>query len=465
LGSLELKVKHQMTDAERVQDLQRKLYQKAKQVKDFRFYVLYDKVSLPHFLREAYKRCKSKNGSPGVDGVSFQDVEGYGVENFLSEVKEDLEKKTYRPQAILRVEIPKANGKTRPLGIPTVKDRVVQMTVKLVIEPIFEADFEESSYGFRPRRSAGDAVGAIKENLQEGRSDILDADLSACFDTIPHKELMHLLALRISDRNILHLIKMWLKAPVIEDGRPKGGKKRKVGIPQGGVISPLLANIYLHLLDKAVNKAGGIFQRNGVKIIRYADDFVLMAEKIPEECLAYMKRLLSRMKLQLNEEKSRVVRADEEAFDFLGHTFRYSDDLYGRPVKYWNVEPSKKAQKKVRSKIREYLSKNGHKAPQILVDDLNAILRGWINYFTIEGVTYPGKAKRNLRYYLGKKLKRYYKRKSQRKCKLYNQGAMRVLINKYGLIDPFKYSLRCHPVNALDEYYRKAVCGKTACTV
>ena len=441
MGDLQTKAKHEMSDAERVRDLQRKLYRKAKQVKEFRFYVLYDKVRLPHFLREVYKRCKTKNGSQGVDGISFQDVKDYGVDKFLSEIKDELEKKTYKPQAILRVEIPKANGKTRPLGIPTVKDRVVQMTVKLVIEPIFEADFEESSYGFRPRRSAGDAVGAIKENLQAGRSDILDADLSACFDTIPHKELMYLLAQRISDRNILHLIKMWLKVPVMEDGRPRGGKKRKVGIPQGGVISPLLANIYLHLLDKAVNKPGGIFQKSGVRIIRYADDFVLMAEKIPEECLVYLKGLLSRMKLQLNEEKSRVVFAQEESFDFLGHTFRYSDDLYGRPVKYWNVEPSKKSQKKVRQKIREYLSKNSHKAPEILVDDLNAILRGWINYFTIEGVTYPDKAKRNLRYYLGIKLRRYYKRKSQRKSKLYNQGAMRILVERYGLIDPSKYAL------------------------
>ena len=288
MGNLQIKPKHQMTDVERVQDLQRKLYRKAKQDKDFRFYVLYDKVRLPHFLREAYRRCKAKNGCPGVDGVSFQDVEVYGVDKFISEIIEELENRTYKPQAVLRVEIPKAKGKTRPLGIPTVKDRVVQMTVKLVIEPIFEADFEDNSYGFRPRRSAGDAVKEIKKNLQEGRSDVFDADLSAYFDTIPHKELMQLLALRISDQNILHLIKMWLKAPVMEDGRPKGGKKNKVGTPQGGVISPLLANIYLHLLDKAVNRTGGIFQRNGVKIVRYADDFVLMAEKIPEECYEYM---------------------------------------------------------------------------------------------------------------------------------------------------------------------------------
>ena len=441
MGNLQTKPKHQMSDVERVQDLQRKLYRRAKQEKDFRFYVLYDKVRLPHFLREAYRRCKAKNGCPGVDGVSFKDVEVYGVEKFISEIIEELENKTYKPQAVLRVEIEKANGKTRPLGIPTVKDRVVQMTVKLVIEPIFEADFEDTSYGFRPRRSAEGAVREVKKNLQEGKSDVFDADLSAYFDTIPHKELMHVVALRISDKNILHLIKMWLKAPVMEDGRPKGGKKSKVGIPQGGVISPLLANIYLNLLDKAVNKTGGIFQRNGVKIVRYADDLVLMAEKTPEECFEYMNRLFSKMKLKLNEEKSRVVCAYEETFDFLGHTFHYSDDLYGRPVKYWNIEPSKKSQKKVRSKIREYLRENGHKAPQVLVDDLNAKLRGWINYYTIQGITYPNKAKRNLRYYLGKKLQRYYKRKSQRKCKLYNQGAMRVLVKRFGLIDPSKYAL------------------------
>lgn len=441
MGNLQIKPKHQKTDAERVQDLQRKLYRKAKQEKDFRFYVLYDKVRVPHFLREAYKRCRVKNGCPGVDGVSFKDIAASGVDKFISEIIEELENRTYKPQAVLRVEIPKANGGTRPLGIPTVKDRVIQMTVKLVIEPIFEADFEDNSYGFRPRRSAADAVREIKKNLQAGKSEVFDADLSAYFDTIPHKELMHLLSLRISDKNVLHLIKMWLKAPVMENGRPKGGKKNKVGTPQGGVISPLLANIYLHLLDKAVNKIGGIFQRNGVKLIRYADDIVLMARKIPEECLEHMNWMFSRMKLKLNEEKSRLLCANEESFDFLGHTFRLSDDLYGRPVKYWNVEPSMKSQKKIRSNIRKYLKANGHKAPQLLANELNAILRGWINYFTIKGVTYPNQAKRNVRYYLGMRLTRYYKRKSQRKCKLHNRGALRVLVNKYGLIDPSKYTL------------------------
>ena len=440
MGNLQIKPKHLMTDAERVQDFQRKLYLKAKQDREFRFYVLYDKVRLPHFLREAYRRCKGNGGCAGVDGTTFTDVEAGGVDSLISEIMKELEDRTYRPQAVLRVWIPKENGKTRPLGIPTIKDRVVQMAVKLVIEPIFEADFEENSYGFRPKRSADDAVIEIRQNLQEGRCEVFDADLSAYFDTIPHKELMHLLALRISDSNILHLIKMWLKAPVMEDGRPKGGKKNKTGTPQGGVISPLLANIYLHLLDKAVSRVGGVFQRNGVKMVRYADDFVLMARKIPVECLDYMNGMFRRMKLKLNEEKSRLLCAYEESFNFLGHTFRFSDDMFGRPFKYWNVAPSKKSQKKIRSKIREYLKYNGHNAPRKVADDLNAITRGWINYFSIRGVTYPNMAKRDLRYYLCNKITRFYKRKSQRRCKLFHQGAFEVLISRYGLIDPSKYA-------------------------
>ncbi len=441
MGNLQIKPKHLKTDMERVQDFQRKLYRKAKQDKEFRFYVLYDKVRLPYILRESYKRCKVNRGKPGIDNVSFQEVEAYGVDKYISEIVKELELRTYKPQAVLRVNIPKANGKTRPLGIPTIKDRLVQMAVKLVIEPIFEADFEATSYGFRPRRSAGQAIKEIKKNLIEGKCDIFDADLSAYFDTIPHKELMYLISLRISDKNILHLIKMWLKSPVIENGKPIGGKKNKVGTPQGGVISPLLANIYLHLLDKAVNRKGGVFQSNCVKIVRYADDFVLMASQIPEKCFKHMNWMFSKMKLKLNEEKSKVLNAYAHSFDFLGFTFRYSDDLFGNPIKYWNVIPSKKSQKKVRLNIKEYLKGNGHKSPQIVANDLNAKIRGWVNYFSIKGTSYPSMAKRNLRYYLYSKLTKFYKRKSQRKCKLYNQGAFKVLVDKYGLIDPTRYAL------------------------
>lgn len=441
MGDLQTRPKSQMSDKERVRDFQRKLYQKAKQEERFRFYVLYDKVRLPHFMRESYKRCKANGGSAGTDGKTFEDVEIYGVDKFLAEIIDELENKTYKPQPVLRVHIPKANGKARPLGIPVIKDRIIQMAVKLVIEPIFEADFEDSSYGFRPCRSAGDAVREIKQKLQDGKGEVFDADLSSYFDTIPHKELLQLIGKRISDKNVLHLIKMWLKAPVMENGRLTGGRGNKLGTPQGGVISPLLANIYLHLLDKAVNREDGVFYQCGIKIIRYADDWVLMAKRMPQRALDDLNKLLKSMKLKLNGDKSKMVNAFDESFDFLGHTFRLDDDVLGRKFrKYWNVEPSSKSQKKVREKIREYLGHNGHKPPQDVANDLNTITRGWINYFSIKGVTYPNKAKRNLRYYLRGKLTRYYKRKSQRKSKLYNQGAFKVLVSKYGLIDPTKYA-------------------------
>ena len=279
MGNLQTRPKLQMSDKERVRDFQRKLYQKAKQEETFRFYVLYDKVRLPHFLRESYKRCKANRGVAGVDGMTFEDVEVYGVDKFLAEIGEELENRTYKPQPVLRVYIAKANDKTRPLGIPVIKDRILQMAVKLVIEPIFEADFEDSSYGFRPCRSAGDAVREIKQKLQEGKGEVFDADLSAYFDTIPHKELLQLIGKRISDKNVLHLIKMWLKAPVMENGRLTGRRKNKLGTPQGGVISPLLANIYLHELDKAVNREEGVFYQCGIKIIRYADDCAPRAQR------------------------------------------------------------------------------------------------------------------------------------------------------------------------------------------
>jgi len=430
---------YRQSDDERVRDFQRKLYRKAKQEKEFRFYILYDKVSLPHFLREAYRRCKKNNGSPGVDGKSFTDIEQYGVEKFLNEIAEELKTSLYSPQPVKRVYIEKANGKKRPLGIPTIKDRVVQMSVKMVIEPIFEADFEDCSYGFRPKRSASGAVKAIKENLKTGKTNVLDADLSAYFDTIPHDKLMKLLALRISDGKMLKLIKMWLKAPIQENGRNQGGKKNKKGTPQGGVISPLLANIYLNILDKAVMRATGIFQKHEISIVRYADDFVLMGKELNSDIKEYLTHLLNRMELLLNTEKTTQLNAKETSFDFLGHTFRYSKSLYGGNRKYWNVEPSAKSLNKIRENIRGVLDKSRCLPPDIVAKRLNRTTIGWINYFSIDGVTYPQKAKRKVRYYLANKLQQFYKRKSQRKSKLYRRGAYNVLESKYGLVNPAKY--------------------------
>jgi group II intron reverse transcriptase/maturase len=236
-GTLFKKKRREMTTAERVGMLQEKLYCKAKQQRDYKFYILYDKMFIFYMLQEAYRRVKIHDGSPGIDGQSFKDVEEYGLEKFLHELGEDLRKRTYKPQAVERVWIDKANGGKRPLGIPTLRDRVAQAVCKMIIEPIFEADFEESSYGFRPERSSKDAMKAIKEYLQEGKTEILDADLSSYFDTIPHDKLMKVLELRIADPRILHLIAMWLKSPIYEEGQFKGGKKQKEGTPQGGVIA------------------------------------------------------------------------------------------------------------------------------------------------------------------------------------------------------------------------------------
>ena len=291
--------------AERVRLLQEKLYCKSKQERGYKFYVLYDKMYIPYMLQTAYDNVKANGGSPGIDGKNFGDIEDYGVEKFLHEMGEDLRKQTYRPEAVKRVWIPKANGSQRPLGIPTIRDRVAQAVCKMIIEPIFEADFEDSSYGFRPDRSAKDAVEAIKGYLKEGKTEVYDADLSSYFDTIPHDKLKKVLEQRIADKRIIYLIDKWLKSPVYEDGEYKGGQKQKTGTPQGGVISPLLANIYMHLVDKMVNKVSQIFYRQGVKIVRYADDFVLMGRKITKGAIEKLRHTLQRMGLTVNEKKTR----------------------------------------------------------------------------------------------------------------------------------------------------------------
>lgn len=432
--------KRDMQPGERVKLLQEKLYGKAKQDKTYRFYVLYDKVFIHYVLKHAYALVKSNQGSPGVDRETFESIEEKGLEDFLHQLSEDLRKQTYRPQAVKRVWIPKANGGQRPLGIPTIRDRVAQMACKLIIEPIFEADFEDSSYGFRPNRSAKDAMAAIKQHLQQGRTEVLDADLSAYFDTIPHDKLIKTLELRISDPRILKLILKWLKAPVVENDKYHKGKDQ--GTPQGGVISPLLANVYMHLVDKVVNDTKKLFYKIDIKIVRYADDFVLMGKRITAEARDRLKSILDRMGLTLNETKTKQIDATQESFNFLGFTVRYDKDLKGRGHRYWNIKASDKSEKKTREKIDEYLRANGHRGPFSVTMELNRIIRGWLNYIMIPHTTYAAMNQRNLRYYLYERLTRYYDRKSQRKSSLYGTRAFQILVTKYGLIDPMKYFIK-----------------------
>jgi group II intron reverse transcriptase/maturase len=374
-----------------------------------------------------------------VDGITIEKVEEYGVDVYLKELGEELRKQTYKPQVVKRVMIPKADGGQRPLGIPTVRDRIAQTVCKMILEPIFEADFEDSSYGFRPERSSKDAITAIKEHLKTGKTEVYDADLNKYFDTIPHDKLQIALKQRIADPRMLKLINKWLKVSVYENGQYKSGKDNHTGTPQGSVISPLLANIYLHLVDRIVNNAQSLFSKHGIKMVRYADDFVLMGSMLPEEVIDKLKSLLHRMGLSLNESKTREIDAREESFNFLGFTIRYDKDIKGRDIRYWNIVPSKKSEQKIRDKVKEYLCKHGHCKAQDVADGLNSIMRGWLNYFNINGVSYPAMSKRRLRVYLFNSLYRYYNRKSQRKSRLYGHKAFEILTAKFGLIDPSKY--------------------------
>ncbi len=438
------KKRKEMSRTERVQLLQRKLYLKAKQEKNFGFYVLYDKIFLPYILEEAWERVKGNDGSAGVDHVTIEMVEKRGVTEFLKELSEELRQQTYTPSPVKRVMIEKPGGGQRPLGIPTIKDRVAQAACMLVIEPIFEADFEEHSYGFRPKRSAQDAIAKIKEHLKSGKTEVYDADLSKYFDTIPHDKLKIALNERIKDQRVLWLINRWLKAPVSDEGKISGGKKNKTGTPQGGVISPLLSNLYLHLLDRIISNSRSLFTRLGVSMVRYADDFVLMGKTLTEEVIQRLKDLLHRMGLRLNEDKSKHISAKHTPFNFLGFAFRYDKDLHqpssGR--RYWNIIPNEKSNKRIRSKISATLTHMSHYKPETLVAELNSLIRGWLNYYDLKGITYPAVAKRDLTYYLRFKLPRYFNRKSQRRSRLYRTQAFDLLVSRYGLIDPSKYSPR-----------------------
>ena len=400
-----------LTTPSKIRELQIKLYRKAKNEPEFRFYQLYDKVYREDILSHAYALAKANNGAPGVDGESFQDIESGGLGEWMNGLREDLRNKTYRPQPVRRVMIPKPGGGERPLGIPTLRDRVAQTAAKLVLEPIWEAELEPNAYGYRPQKSAQGAIEKVDELLHEGYTDIVDADLSKYFDTIPHSELMQCVARRIVDRHMLHLIKMWIKTPVEErDEKGKrrltGGKGNDRGTPQGGVVSPALANLYMNRMLKGWRRTrrGEQFRAH---IVNYADDFVILSRGQATEALNWTRGVLGRLELTLNEKKTSIRNACREHFDFLGYTFgpHYSMRT-GR--EYIGFSPSKKSVARIKEKVGNHLAPSNVAPWEEVCERLNQILRGWRGYF---GCGSTGKAYRAVDEYVYDTVRHFLRRR------------------------------------------------------
>lgn len=417
-----------------IRDLQRALYLRAKREPHFRAYALYDKVYRPDILAHAYALACANGGAPGPDAVTFAEIEADGRDVLLDDLREALKTKTYQPGPVRRVYIPKLNGGERPLGIPNIRDRVVQTAVKLVLEPLFEADFEPNSFGFRPRRAAHDALDAIRAAMETGMCWVIDADVTAYFDTIPHDRLMKTVAERVVDSAMLALVKRFLEAPIIDDrdgGRPR---RPRQGTPQGGVISPLLANVYLHLLDRNFRRHVERGALHG-HLIRYADDFVVLTSRRPDREWAWLHQLLARLGLRLHPEKTRMLDARREPFVFLGHTHRWR---FGRL--YLDVSP--KTLQRMRNELRRKTHHTSGSLDQTLAD-LNRYIRGARHYFR----RVRRRTLSKLDYFVDVRLARWWARKYHARRPIWSLVSGNALRRRHGL-ERWNLPVACRPADA-----------------
>lgn len=419
-------LKNNLTTTDTVQELQRKLYQKAKSNIGFRFYALYDKLYRKDVLRKAWEKVKANQGVDGIDGISIEDIEKEGLESFLQNIEKELKEKTYRPQPSKRVYIPKSDGRLRPLSIPTIRDRVVQSALRIVIEPIFEADFEDCSYGFRPNRSAQQAAFEVRKLLNFGYTEVVETDIEDCFGTIPHRELLNMIAKRIVDGKILWLVKLILKAGVAtEDNRIHKDTK---GTPQGGAISPLLANIYLNNIDKGWKPI-----TKTTRLIRYADDLLILSKYKVDGYKIKLEQMVSKLKLNLKLSKTRILNANQEGFDFLGFRFvRKVSPKTNRLTTYYF--PAQKAVNNIKQRIRQVVDHRRPKKAEAIAQELTPILRGWVNYFRIAN---SAKIFSKVRYYTAQRMRKFICRRGHMSGYGYKSYTGKYLYGNLGLYNDY----------------------------